>query len=56
MSWLWIAFKAPNANISLQISSIVTKLKEKESEESIASLILRALAWWEKFSIAFRTG
>ena len=31
-------------------------LKEKQPEESLASLILRTLAWWERFSIAFRTG
>ena len=40
--------------ISLQISSIVTNLKEKQSEESLGSLILRTLAWWEKVLIAFR--
>ena len=56
MSLLWVAFQASNANISLQISSVVTNLKEKQSEESLASLIFRMLAWWEKFSIVFRTG
>ena len=52
---LWVAFKASKARISLQISSIVTNLKEKQSEEFLASLILRTLAWWEKLSIALRT-
>ena len=32
------------AHIFLQISSIVTYLKEKQSEEFLASLILRTLA------------
>ena len=48
MSSLWVAFDASKANIALQISSIVTNLKEKQSEESLASLILRTLAWLEK--------
>ena len=48
--------EASKARISLQISSIVTNLKEKQSEEFFGSLILRTLAWWEKFSVAFRTG
>ena len=56
MSLLWVAFEASNANISLQISSIVTNLKEKQSKESLAFLILRTIAWWKHFSIAFRTG
>ena len=41
--------------MSFQISFIVTNLKEKQSE-SFASLILRTLALWEKFSIALRAG
>ena len=56
MSLLWVAFEASKARISLQISSVVTNLKEKQSEEFLASLILRTLAWWENFSIALRTG
>ena len=48
MSSLWVAFEALKAGISLQISSIVTNLKEKHSEESIASLILKTLVWWKK--------
>ena len=56
MSSLWVAFEASKARISLQISSIVTNLKEKQSEEFLASLILRTLAWWEKFSTALRAG
>ena len=34
----------------------VTNLKEKQSEMFLASLILKTLGCWEKFSIAFRTG
>ena len=56
MSSLRVAFEASKARISLQISSIVTNLKEKLSEKSLASLILRTLACWEKISIALRTG
>ena len=56
MSSLWVVIEASKARVSLQISSIVTNLKEKQSEEFLASLILRTLAWWEKFSIALRTG
>ena len=52
----WLAFEASKASVFLQISSIVTNLKKKQSEESLASLILRTLTWSEKFSIAFRTG
>ena len=52
---LCAAFEASKARISLQISSIVTNLKEKQSEEFLASLILRTLASWEKISIALRT-
>ena len=40
---LRVAFEASKAHISLQISSAVTNLKEKQSEVS-ASLILRTLA------------
>ena len=47
-SSLSVAFDASKANVALQISSIVTNLKEKQSEESFASLILRTLAWLEK--------
>ena len=56
MSSLWVAFEASKARISLHISSVVTNLKEKQSEDFVASLILRTLSWWEKFSIALRTG
>ena len=52
----WLAFEASKASVFLQISSIVTNFKKKQSEESLASLILRTLTWSEKFSIAFRTG
>ena len=51
-SSLLVTFEASKTRISLQISSIVTSLKEKQSEEFLASLILRTLVWWEKFSIA----
>ena len=51
-----LAFEASKASVFLQISSIVSNLKEKQSEGSLASLILRTLIWLEKFSIAFRTG
>ena len=43
ISSLRVAFEASKALISLQISSAVTNLKEKQSEVS-ASLILRTLA------------
>ena len=56
LSSLQVAFEAYKVRISLQISSTVTNLKEKQSEEFLAFLILRILAWWEKFSIALRTG
>ena len=56
MSSLWVAFEASKARISSHISSVVTNLKEKQSEDFVASLILRTLSWWEKFSIALRTG
>ena len=39
MASLSVAFEASKAHISLQISSIVTNLKEKQSEEFLASLI-----------------
>ena len=48
--------EASKARISLQISSIVTNLKEKQSEEFLASLILRTLAWWEKFFNSIKGG
>ena len=41
MTSLWVAFEASKASISLQIYSIVTNLKRKQSEESLASLILK---------------
>ena len=44
MSSLLVAFEASKASISLQISSTVTNLKEKQSEGSLASLILQTLA------------
>ena len=44
MSSLWVASEASKAGISLQISSIVTNLKEKQSKEILASLILRTPA------------
>ena len=44
MSSLLVAFKASKARISLQISSIITNLKKKQSEEFLASLILTTLA------------
>ena len=56
MSSLWVAFQASKARISLQISSIIANLMEKQSEEFLAFLILRTLAWWEKVSTALRTG
>ena len=56
MSLPWLAFEKSKARISLQIYFIVTNLKEKHSEEFLASLILRTLAWWEKSSIALSTG
>ena len=56
LSSLQVAFEAYKVRISLQISSTVTNLREKQSEEFLAFLILRILAWWEKFSIALRTG
>ena len=40
MSSLWVTFEAFKASISLQKTSIVTNLKEKQSEESLVSLIL----------------
>ena len=48
--------EASKARISLQISSIVTNLKEKQSEEFLASLILRTLAWCEKFFNSIKGG
>ena len=56
MSLLWVAFEASKASISLQTSSIVTNVKEKQSEESLASLILKTLGRWKKFPIAFTMG
>ena len=56
MSSLSVGFEASKERISLQISSIVTNLKEKQSEEFLVSLILRRLTRWEKFSITLRTG
>ena len=56
LSSLQVAFEAYKVRISLQISSTVTNLREKQSEEFLAFLILRILAWWEKFPIALRTG
>ena len=53
-SSLWVDFEASKASISLQISSVVTNLKGKKSEESLTSLILRTHAW-EKVLIAFRS-
>ena len=44
MSSLLVAFEASKASISLQISSTVINLKEKQSEGSLASLILQTLA------------
>ena len=54
MSSLSVGFEASKERISLQISSIVTNLKEKQSEEFLASLILKRLTRWEKFSITLR--
>ena len=56
VSSILAAFEASRASISLQISTIVTTFMEIQSEESLASLFLRTLAWWGTFSIAFRTG
>ena len=39
MSSLWVAFEASKASISEQIFTIVTNLKEKQSEKSLVSLI-----------------
>ena len=37
MSSLWVVIEASKARVSLQISSIVTNLKEKQSEKFLAS-------------------
>ena len=42
MSLLWVAFEASKASIPFQIPSVVTNLKEKQSEEVLPSLILKA--------------
>ena len=44
LSSLQVAFEAYKVRISLQISSTVTNLREKQSEEFLAFLILRILA------------
>ena len=44
ISSLSVAFEVSKAHISLQISSIVTNLKKKQSEEFLPYLILRTLA------------
>ena len=43
MSSLWIVFEVSDAIISLQIYSIVTDLKETQSEGFLACFILRKL-------------
>ena len=44
MSSLWVAFETSKVSVSLQIPSLVTNLKEKQSEEFFACSILKTLA------------
>ena len=44
------------ANISLENSSLITNLKEKQSDEFLGCLILRTIACWEIFAMALKTG
>ena len=55
-SSLWVAFEASKAGISLQISSMVTNLKEMQSDGFLARFILRTLGCWEKLSISLSAG
>ena len=49
-----MALEESGASISLQISSIVTNFKNKQSKEFLACLILKTLACWEKLSAILR--
>ena len=55
MSSFWVIFEASQASISLQISFIVTNLKQNQSEGFLAYSILRTLVCLEKFSMVLKT-